>query len=156
MPYGIHSASEMCQQRIGQIIENIEGAKNSQDDIIIWEHWEILQCLCTIWLNTVTIFFDSSGSLWGFKRDDAVNNTDVTNNVNSPAFKYKASLITDTEGVKIAVPLKYLSNFWRLLEMPLINCEVKLSLRWREKCDLTTAAIGADANVTGTDSATLK
>ena len=116
----------------------------------------ILQCLCTIWLNTVTIFFDSSGSLWGFKRDDAVNNTDVTNNVNAPLFKYKASLITNTEGVKIAVPLKYLSNFWRLLEMPLINCEVKLSLRWREKCDLTTAAIGADANVTGTDSATLK
>ena len=37
MPYGIHSASEMCQQRIAQIIENIEGAKNSQDDIIIWE-----------------------------------------------------------------------------------------------------------------------
>ena len=36
MPYGIHSASDMCQQRIAQIIENIEGAKNSQDDIIIW------------------------------------------------------------------------------------------------------------------------
>ena len=114
----------------------------------------ILQCLCTIWLNTVTIFFDSSGSLWGFKRDDGVNNTDGTNNVNATSFKYKASLITDTEGVKIAVPLKYLSNFWRLLEMLLINCEVKLSLGWREKCDLTTAAIGADANVTGTDSAT--
>ena len=36
MPYGIHSASDMCQQQIAQIIENIEGAKNSQDDIIIW------------------------------------------------------------------------------------------------------------------------
>ena len=59
----------------------------------------ILQCLCTIWLNTVTIFFDSSGSLWGFKRDDGVNNTDGTNNVNATSFKYKASLITDTEGV---------------------------------------------------------
>ena len=36
MPYGIHSASNTCQQWIAQIIRNIEGAKNSQDDIIIW------------------------------------------------------------------------------------------------------------------------
>ena len=41
--------------------------------------------------------------------------------------------------VKIAVPLKYLSNFWRSLEMPLINCKVELSLKWYEKCLLTTA-----------------
>ena len=34
------------------------------------------------------------------------------------------------EGVKIAVPLKYLSNFWRSLEIPLINCKVELSLKW--------------------------
>ena len=32
------------------------------------------------------------------------------------------------------VPLKYLSNFWRSLEMPLINCEVNLILTWSEKC----------------------
>ena len=42
-------------------------------------------------------------------------------------------------GVKIAVPLKYLSNFWRSLEMPLINCKVELSLKWIENCMLTTA-----------------
>ena len=40
--------------------------------------------------------------------------------------------------------------------MPLINCKVDLSLRWIEKCVLTTAAIGADANATGTGSATFK
>ena len=80
-------------------------------------------------------YSDTSGSLWDFKRDEIVNNADVTNNDNAPSFKYKASLITDTEanetknGVKIAVPLKYLSNFWRSLEMPLINCRVELSLR---------------------------
>ena len=73
-------------------------------------------------------YSDSSGSLWGFKRDDAVNNADATNGDNPRSFKYKASLIAGTEvdgtrnGIKIAVPLKYLSNFWRLLEMPLINC----------------------------------
>ena len=32
------------------------------------------------------------------------------------------------------VPLKYLSNFWRTLEMYLINCEVNLILTWSENC----------------------
>ena len=36
MPYGIHSASDVCQNRISQMLENIEDAANSQDDIIIW------------------------------------------------------------------------------------------------------------------------
>ena len=58
---------------------------------------------------------------------------------NSSSFKYKSSFITDRNGVKIAVPLKYLSNFWRSLEMPLINCKVELSLKWIENCMLTTA-----------------
>ena len=41
--------------------------------------------------------------------------------------------------VKIAVPLKYLSNFWRSLEMPLINCKVELSLKWYERYLLNAA-----------------
>ena len=75
-------------------------------------------------------YSDGSGSLWGFTRDEVVNNAGVTNNDNAPSFKYKARLTTDTETngtknrVKIAVPLKYLNNFWRSLEMPLINCRV--------------------------------
>ena len=36
MPYGIHSASDLCEQRISQIIEKTEGAKNSLGDIIMW------------------------------------------------------------------------------------------------------------------------
>ena len=40
--------------------------------------------------------------------------------------------------------------------MPLINCKVELSLKWTENCVLTTAAIDANANATGADSATLK
>ena len=59
-------------------------------------------------------------------------------------------------GVKIAVPLKYLSSFWRSLEMPLINCKVELSLRWIENCVRTTADINADANATGAGSATFE
>ena len=62
-------------------------------------------------------YSDTSGSLWNFKRDEIINNANVTNDNNAPSFKYKASLIDNTEndgtkkGVKIAVPLKYLSNF---------------------------------------------
>ena len=94
-------------------------------------------------------YSDTSGSLWNFKRDEIIKNADVTNDDNGPSFKYKANPIDNTEnngiknGVKIAVPLKYLSNFWRSLEMPLINCKVELSLKWTENCILT---INPDAN----------
>ena len=37
-----------------------------------------------------------------------------------------------TKNVEIMVPLKYLSNFWRSLEMPLINWEITLDLNWSE------------------------
>ena len=82
-------------------------------------------------------YSDTSGSLWHFKRD--------VSNDNAPSFKYKANLIGNTEnngtknGVKIAVPLKCLSNFWRSLEMQLTNCKVELSLKWHERCLLTAA-----------------
>ena len=63
-------------------------------------------------------YSDTSESLWGFKRDDVVNNANVNNDDNAPSFKYKAKLTTNTaadgtkKGVKVGVPLKYLSNFW--------------------------------------------
>ena len=69
----------------------------------------------------------------------------MTNDNNAPSFKYKTSIIGDTGNdgtknkVKRAVPLKYLTNFWRSLEMPLIHCKVELLLKWYERCLLTTA-----------------
>ena len=87
---------------------------------------------------------DTSGTLWQFARDEIVNKADVSND-NPPSFKYKANLIGITEnngtknGVKIAVPLKYLSNFWKSLEMPFINCKVELSFNLYERCLLTAA-----------------
>ena len=44
----------------------------------------------------------------------------------------------EKNGVKVAVPLKHLSNFWRSLEMPLINCKVEFSLKWHENCILSS------------------
>ena len=105
-------------------------------------------------------YSDTSGSSWCFKRDERTNNLIVTNDDNAPSFKYKASLITNTEadgtknGIKIAVPLKSLSNIWRSLEIPMIYYRVGLSLRWIENCVLTLAEIGANANATGADGAT--
>ena len=76
----------------------------------------------------------------------------MTDDDNAPSFKYRVNLIgnTETNGtkkeVKIAVPLKYLSKFWRSLKMQLIICKVELSFKWTGNCVLTTAAIGANAN----------
>ena len=97
-------------------------------------------------------YSDTSGSLLQFKRDEITNNADVSND-NAPSFKYKVNLIGNTEangtknGVKIAVPLKYLSNFWRSPEIPLINCKVELSIKLYERC-LQTAANTATFTIT--------
>ena len=40
--------------------------------------------------------------------------------------------------VKVVLPLKYLSNFFRSLEIPLINCKIKLNLTWKKECVLST------------------
>ena len=95
---------------------------------------------------------DSSATLYQYKRDelpedDAV--ADLTGD-NSDSFKYKIKLlgnVTEVAGnaaivrrlnVKIVIPLKYLSNFFRSLEMPLINCKIKLNLTWKKECVLST------------------
>ena len=44
------------------------------------------------------------------------------------------------KNVKISIPLKYLSSFWRSLEMPLINCKIHLELNWSNDCVMSTIA----------------
>ena len=95
---------------------------------------------------------DSSATLYQHKRDeppvaDAV--PDLTAD-NSDSIKYKIKLlgnVTEVAGdaagvrklnVKVVVPLDYLSNFFRSLEMPLINCKTKLNLTWKKECVLST------------------
>ena len=92
-------------------------------------------------------YSNTSGSLWQFKRDEVA--TDDANLIinNSQWFKYKAALTVDAvnnrdssvKDTKIVVPLKYLGNFWRSLEMPLINCKVYPELNWIEDCILSSA-----------------
>ena len=98
--------------------------------------------------------------------DDANNANSLNKNaINSDSFKYKTSILgnsyniprqiennegnlvnnpnydVNNEGKKeteIVIPLKYLSNFSRNLDMPLINCEISLTLSWYETCVITS------------------
>ena len=80
------------------------------------------------------------GSLWQYYKDDPNDNI-----AQSESFKSKIKITGktpadgNTKDVEIMVPLKYLSNFWRTLEMPLINCEVELILIWSKNCVISSA-----------------
>ena len=82
----------------------------------------------------------TSKSLWQYYRDKS--NNDITN---SESFKFKAritgrALVDDsTKDAETAVSFKYLSSFWRTLEMPLINCEINLVLTWSESSVITNS-----------------
>ena len=66
----------------------------------------------------------------------------------SSSIKYKSSFFKTLDdddnrvfkNVKTAVPLKYFSNFWRSLEIPLINCKIHLELNWDKDCVMSTTA----------------
>ena len=85
---------------------------------------------------------DSSATLYQYKRDEPPEGDPIPNLAvdNSSSFKYKVELLGDPvvanniarRNVKVVVPLKYLSNFFRSLEMPLINCKIKLNLTWKK------------------------
>ena len=95
------------------------------------------------------------GSLWNYYRDQPSNPLWT----NSESFKYKTSITGNTYNVddddnnydpnkvgkneaEIVILLKYFSNFWRSLNIPLINCEVEIILSWTKNCvlvDMTEA-----------------
>ena len=81
-----------------------------------------------------------SGSLWQYYKDDPNDNL-----TDSESFKSKIKITGktpnsgNTKDVEIIVPLKYLNNFWRTLEMPLINCEVNIILTWSKDCVITNS-----------------
>ena len=80
----------------------------------------------------------TSGSLWQYFRHDP---KDIL--TNSESFKFKVKIAGKTHATcnekdaEIMVSLKHLSNFWRTLEKPLINCEVNLRLTWSSACFIT-------------------
>ena len=111
----------------------------------------------------------TTGSLWNYYRDEPndfpANNYNANPITISESFKYKSTITGETsnanqengekteqgntktkKNLEHVVPLKLLSNFWRTLDMTLINCEVFLTLTWFENCvltDITTKAARA-------------
>ena len=93
---------------------------------------------------------DSSATLYQYKRDEPPEDDAVADLTadNSSSFKYKVKLLGNPvlvnnvakRNITVVVPLKYLSNFFRSLEMPLINCKIKLNLTWKKECVLSTDA----------------
>ena len=82
--------------------------------------------------------------MWQYYGDKPVTNDagvliDFTANDDTDLFKFKQKL-TDkiehdgTKNLEIMAPLKYLSNFWRTLKIPLISCKTKLILTWSASC----------------------
>ena len=99
------------------------------------------------------------GSLWNYYKDEPSNPLSS----NSKSFKYKTSIIANTYNIvdgetgydankvgkdetEIVVPLKRLSNFWRTLNKPLINCEIELILTWSKSCSLADMTVREAGN----------
>ena len=53
---------------------------------------------------------------------------------------YDANKVGKKE-TEIVIPLKYLSNFWRSLDLPLIECQVEIILTWSKNCVLADMAV---------------
>ena len=85
-------------------------------------------------------YLKTSGSLWQYYKDDPNDNL-----TDSQSFKSKVKITRktpndgNTKDVEIIVPPKYLSNLWRTLEIPLINCEVNLILTWSKDYVITNS-----------------
>ena len=91
----------------------------------------------------------TTGSLWNYYRDEPSN----PYSSNSESFKHKINIVGRTAenngsltDVKVVIPLKYLGNFWRALNIPLINCEVELILTWSKNCILADMTVNTAAN----------
>ena len=98
----------------------------------------------------------TSGSLWQYYRDDPPldKNGNVidfpANNNKSISFQFEQQITGKagnggTKDVEIMATLKYQSNFWRTLEMSLINCEINLQLKWSKHC-IVVAGTAANQN----------
>ena len=67
--------------------------------------------------------------------DARIPNPDGAGQIDNPIYIVNKN---GTQEVELAIPLKYLGNFWRALNIPLISCEVSLELKWDKKCVITS------------------
>ena len=91
----------------------------------------------------------TTGSLWNYYGDQPSDPVST----NSESFKYKTSVVgkipqdnDSLTNVEVVIPLKYLSNFWRNLDIPLINFEVEIIRTWSKNCVLADMTVDADVD----------
>ena len=107
------------------------------------ENLDIVMPMCNL-IEYSDNYQDSSATLYQYKRDEPPEGDPIPNLAvdNSSSFKYKVELLGNPvldgaiakRNVKVVVPLKYLSNFFRSLEMSLSNCKINLNLTWKKMC----------------------
>ena len=119
-------------------------------------------------------FAESSGTLWQYKRDEeniaTAGNPDNVYTNGSSSFKYKSNLLKGLAfrdiaanvnpdvaaahrlftNEKIVVPVKFLSNFFRLLEMPLVNCKIYLQRNWTKNSIVSSVDGASTFQITST------
>ena len=136
-----------CIRRI-----NITQTDYAQYVVVVMSMYSVIECSDN--------YLKTSGILWKYCRDlPADNESAVTNfaEVNvTHSFNLKVKLTgqmdnNGTKNVEITATLKYLSNFWRTLEMPLINCEITLDLNWPRCVILATNIANQSATFSITD-----
>ena len=93
--------------------------------------------------------YRKTSSLWNYYRDEPSHPLSS----DSESFKYKVTIVGKTPqnndlstNAKVVIPLKQLSNFWRSLDIPMINCEVELILTWSKNCVLADITVNAGVN----------
>ena len=110
------------------------------------EDLDIVMPTCNL-LEYSDNYQDATGSLYQFKRDKPPDdNANVANNTTSLVYKSKPISRTDdnnVNNVKLVVPLKYIGNFFRSLEMPLVNCKIDLELTWHKDCMISSVDAAA-------------
>ena len=94
-------------------------------------------------------YSNTTGSLWNYYRDEPKSGAEgnINYSIKDPkSFDYKTKITERVEGndtekeIEISVRLKHLSNFWRTVDIPLINCERNLILTWSENYVITSKA----------------
>ena len=89
--------------------------------------------------------------MWNYYTDESTSDGEINYYLGSKSFDFKSRImgkLGDTsddnqagkDEISLVIPLKHLSNFWKSLKMPLINCEIQLILTWSKNCVVLSSA----------------
>ena len=134
-------------------VNNIRDKRNRP--LILKNNAPFVSCITKI--NYSKNYKKTIGSFYSYYSDELGGNANNNNynTVNSNTFRYKNKITSNTynvaagaedyiinkngtQNIELAIPLKYLGNVWRALNMPLISCEVSLELKWNKNCVITS------------------